>query len=88
MHDASSSAMAAVTNAGFIALTSRTTGRRSGTASSTVSTHTASTSTVSSRLKRAPRSSAEGRWRRCACLPSRPLGCPSGMLLALTADTP
>lgn len=55
-HEPTSSATAAATKTGFIALSSCTTGRRSGTASSPVTPHAASTSTVSNLRATARRS--------------------------------
>jgi hypothetical protein len=61
--DASSRATAAATSVGFMSAISPATGRRSGTASTTVTTQTASTTTVSTRCRRR-RCSIAARGRR------------------------
>jgi hypothetical protein len=69
-HEASSRATAAATSTGLIALTSLATGRRPGTASTTVTTPSTRTTIVSSRLRSTPWSSVGGR-RRWAVRPDR-----------------
>lgn len=59
-HEASSSATATTTSAGLTSATSRPTGRRPGTASSTVPTQIASTDAVTTRRRRPWRSSCAG----------------------------